>query len=58
MDRVAALEIRHPVSFLVDMKADDPSGRTARRHHLPVFAYTLGVHRSRYVDALRAGAKP
>lgn len=43
MNRVAALQVRHPVAFVVDVKADDPSRRAARRLHERDVAYTLGV---------------
>lgn len=58
VNRVPALEVSDPVALLVHVEADDsPRWRIDCRHRATA-AYTLGVHRSRYVDGLRAGAKP
>lgn len=58
MLRVPALEVRHPMIFIIEVKADDAPGSASRAIHVVGDRYTLGAYRSRYTEGLRAGPKP
>lgn len=47
MNRVAALEVSHPLLLFVRMKANDPSRGCVELGHCAIAAYTFGVQRSR-----------
>ena len=56
---VSAFEVRYPVAFVVEVKADDAPWNAARWLTQGTGAgYTSGVYRSRYTERLRAGPKP
>lgn len=55
---VAALEVRDPVAFVVNVKADDAPWNSVGLAQGAGARYTSGMYRSRYMERLRAGPKP